>query len=59
MPVVVVNANAPRLGMALPYAPVAVNGVPKPSANGGRTLGAPKPFTIKRKRKKNLEKLMS
>lgn len=44
MPVVVANANAPRLGIALPYAPV-VNGVPKPKANGGITLGAPKPFT--------------
>lgn len=44
MPVVVANANAPRLGIALPYAPV-VNGVPKPKANGGITPGAPKPFT--------------
>lgn len=44
MPVVVANANAPRLGIALPYAPV-VNGVPKPKANGGITLGAPRPFT--------------
>lgn len=54
MPVVVANANAPRLGIALPYAPV-VNGVPKPKANGGITLGAPRPFTtlfhrIKRKK---------
>lgn len=44
MPWVVANANAPRLGIALPYAPV-VNGVPKPKANGGITLGAPRPFT--------------
>lgn len=44
IPVVVAKANAPRLGIALPYAPV-VNGVPKPKANGGITLGAPKPFT--------------
>lgn len=44
MPVVVANANAPRLGIALPYVPV-VKGVPKPKANGGITLGAPKPFT--------------
>lgn len=47
MPWVVANANAPRLGIAFPYAPV-VNGVPKPKANGGITLGAPMPFTLKR-----------
>lgn len=44
MPVVVANVNAPRLGIALPYALV-VNGVPSPSANGGITPGAPIPFT--------------
>lgn len=44
MPVVVASANAPRLGIAFPYAPD-VNGVPKPKANGGITLGAPNPFT--------------
>lgn len=55
MPVVVANANAPRLGIALPYAPV-VNGVPKPKANGGITLGAPKPFTENRKRKQHRKK---
>lgn len=54
MPVVVANANAPRLGIALPYAPV-VNGVPKPNANGGITLGAPNPFTEAQFRKKKKE----
>lgn len=54
MPVVVANANAPRLGIALPYAPV-VNGVPKPKANGGITLGAPNPFTETAIQKRNLK----
>lgn len=43
-PAVVANANAPKLGIVPPYAPV-VNGVPNPNANGGNTLGAPNPFT--------------
>lgn len=43
-PAVVAKANAPRLGMVFPYAPVA-NGAPRPNANGGKTFGAPSPFT--------------
>lgn len=55
IPVVVANANAPRLGIAFPYALV-VNGVPRPRANGGITPGAPMPFTIIQFTRRNKEK---